>query len=83
MIFENYIQSSKIIPTLPLIKDIKDGLPDDYIVSSEDIQFYSFCNQFYDGKLAKEAVTKALESDGCPLHIDPYELIIDSGLMEQ
>lgn len=63
-------------------------IPRGYLVNDDDVRWYDFCAEFWDGgyspKSFSEAVRKACEAKEKPIdHCDPFELLVDTGLYQK
>jgi hypothetical protein len=63
-----------------------DRLPEDYLLTPEDVAWLAVCAAFVKGALtpasALQAVWDTVAQHGDALHIDPFELLIDAGICD-
>ncbi|HEY4311059.1 MAG TPA: hypothetical protein VGN12_16530 [Pirellulales bacterium] len=74
------------VPAQELPGYVIERLPDDYLLTTKDVAWLEVCAAFVRGPLtpasALQAVQDAVAQYGDSLHIDPFELLIDSGICD-
>jgi len=62
-----------------------DRSPRDYFLTPEDVAWLAGCAAFVKGALspasALQAVQESVKQHGDALHVDPFELLIDAGIL--
>lgn len=74
-----------IAQNLSLAEYVMDRLPENYLLTPQDIKWLETCSEFLNGPPTKRSVTEAIKAavEAHPRgHIDPFELLIDTNICD-